>query len=171
MSLDLLVLLDLLDPEVLLDLLVLQVRMVCLVFLDQLDLLDLVVVLGRWDLLVLLDLLDPQDLLVPLVVDSSLASLPTRRRPLIPSGCSVLMMLMFSVIVTWRWTAPSRALVNRLSRSVALMEPERTPPEPAETSRCATQTGRAASTGLTLTRAALRMPLRSTAIWTLERPV
>lgn len=106
MSLDLLVLRDLLDPEVLLDLLVLQVRMVCLVILDPLDLLDLVVVLGRWDLLVLLDLLDPQDLLVPLVVDSTLVSLPTRRRPLIPSGCSVLMTLMFSVIVTWRWTAP-----------------------------------------------------------------
>lgn len=78
-------------------------------FLDLLDLQDLVVVLARWDLLVLLDLLDPLDLQVLLAVDSTLDLLPSlRRRPLIPSVCSVLMMLMFCVTVIWRWTAPSR---------------------------------------------------------------
>lgn len=77
---------------------------------DLLDLLDLVVVLARWDLLVLLDLQDHLDPQVPLVVDLTSASLPSlRRRPLIPSVCSVLMMPMFCVTVTWRWTAPSRA--------------------------------------------------------------
>lgn len=78
-------------------------------FLDLLDLQDLVVVLARWDLLVLLDLLDPQDLQVLPVVDSTLDSLPSlRRRPLIPSVCSVLMMPMFCATVILRWTAPSR---------------------------------------------------------------
>lgn len=103
-------LLDPLDLEALLDLLDLLVRMVCLVCPDPLDLLDLVDVLERWDLLVLLDLLDPLEHLVHLAVDSTLASLPSpRRRPLIPSACSVLMMPTFSAIATWRWTAPSRA--------------------------------------------------------------
>lgn len=100
-------LLDLLDLEALLDLLDLLVRMVCLACLDPLDLLDLVDALERWDLLVLPDLLDLPEHQVPLAADSTLASLPSlRRRPLIPSACSVLMTLMFSVTVTWRWTAP-----------------------------------------------------------------
>lgn len=99
-------LLDPLDLEAPLDLLVLLVRMVCLACLDLLDLLDLVDVLERWDLLVLPDLLDLPEHQVPLVVDLTLASSPSlKRRPLIPSACSVLMMLMFSVTVTWRWTA------------------------------------------------------------------
>lgn len=76
---------------------------------DLLDLPDLVVVLARWDLLVLLDLPDPLDPQVHLVVDSTLASsLSLKRRLPIPSVCSVLMMLMFCVTVTWRWTALSR---------------------------------------------------------------
>lgn len=80
-----------------------------MVSLDLLDLQDLVDVLARWDPLVLLDLLDPPDLQALLVVDLTLDSLPSpRRRPLIPSVCSVLMMLMFCVTVIWRWTAPSR---------------------------------------------------------------
>lgn len=56
---------------------------------------------------VLPDLLDPLEPQVLLVVDSTLASFPSlRRRPLILSVCTVLMMLMCCVIVTWRWTAP-----------------------------------------------------------------
>lgn len=75
--------------------------------LDPLDLLDLVDDLERWDLLVLLDLLDLPEHLVPPAVDLTLASLPSlRRRPLIPSACSVLMMLTFSATATWRWTPP-----------------------------------------------------------------
>lgn len=67
------------------------------------------VVLARWDPLVLQDLPDPLDLQVLLVVDSILGSLHSlRRRPLIPSVCSVLMMLMFCVTVTLKWTALSR---------------------------------------------------------------
>lgn len=78
--------------------------MVCL---DPLDLLDLVDVLERWDLLVLLDLLDLLEHLVPLVVDLTLASWSSlRRRLLIPSACTVLMMLTFSVTVIWRLIAP-----------------------------------------------------------------
>jgi len=104
---DPLVLLDPLDLEALLDLLVLLERTVCLAFLDLLDPLDLVDDLERWDLLVLLDLLDLPELLVPLVADSTLASSPSlRRRLLIPSACSVLMMPTFSAIATWRLTAP-----------------------------------------------------------------
>lgn len=100
-------LLDPLDLEAQLDLLVLLARMVCLVFLDPLDLLDLVDVLERWDPLVLLDLLDLPEHQVPLAVDSTLASLPSpRRRLLIPSACSVLMTLTFSVTATWRSTPP-----------------------------------------------------------------
>lgn len=100
-------LLDLLDLEVLLDLQVLLARMVCLVFQDPLDPLDLVDVLARWDLLVLPDLLDPPEHLVPPAVDLTLDSSPSPRRRLqIPSACSVLMMLMFSVTVTLRSTAP-----------------------------------------------------------------
>lgn len=81
--------------------------MVCLASLDPLDLLDLVVALERWDLPVLLDLLDPLEHLVPLVADSTLASsLSLRRRLPIPSACTVLMMPMFSAIVTLRLTVP-----------------------------------------------------------------
>lgn len=55
---------------------------------------------------VLPDLLDLPEHQVPLVADSTLASsLSLRRRPLIPTACSVLMMPTFSVIVTLRWTA------------------------------------------------------------------
>lgn len=64
-------------------------------------------VLERWDLLVLLDLLDLLEHLVPLVVDLTLASWSSlRRRLLIPSACTVLMMLTFSVTVIWRLIAP-----------------------------------------------------------------
>lgn len=55
---------------------------------------------------VLPDLLDPLEHQVPLVVDSTLASsLSHRRRPPIPTACSVLMTLTFSVTATLRWTA------------------------------------------------------------------
>lgn len=56
---------------------------------------------------VLPDLLDPLEHQVPLVADSTLAlSLSHRRRPPIPTACSVLTMLMFSVTVTLRSIAP-----------------------------------------------------------------
>lgn len=59
------------------------------------DLLDLVVALVKLDQLDLLELLDPQDPLDHPVVDSTLASLlHPRRKPLIPSVTTVLMMPM-----------------------------------------------------------------------------
>lgn len=67
--------------------------MVCLDFLDPLDLLDPVVALVKLDQLDPLELPDPLDLLDPLVVDLTSASLPShKRKPLIPSVTSVPMM-------------------------------------------------------------------------------
>lgn len=64
-------------------------------FLGPLDLLDLVVALVKLDHLDLLDLLDQLELLDHPVVDSTLASLlHPRRRPLILSVTTVLMMPM-----------------------------------------------------------------------------
>lgn len=65
-----------------------------MVFLDPLDLPDLVVAMARWDPLVLpdlLDLLDPQDL--PALHTTSSAS-PSRRRLPIPSVAVTTVLLM-----------------------------------------------------------------------------